>query len=860
MKTTIIAGFAFACCLCGAPLCAQITLVEEGGTIADDNVALWPGSYPFAIDSLAGFPIHDFSHLNDGIYGNNNSWIGNSGAPAFAGIGFDGKFTIRSIAFGRDNTGTYFDRCQGLYTLQVTTVSDPNEFTPDEDWVTVGTIQNGPFCPPRPSLRHRYNFPPVEATGIRLLVPETGLQPNGTCIDELEVYEDEGEVLTEPCAPPPEELTLLKTGGPGPISPAERADEVSTLEEGNVARAADAVPFSTPPYPLPIHETVGINDGLYGNDHSWLGNEPGPASGKVYGGVYFTGGLKAIEEIALGRDNLGRYVDRAQGPYIIEYTQDEFDPSDDASTDGANWVVIGQASAHLTDGQPNIRHVYGFSQVQARAVRVITLLGNCFDEIEVGLKLSQIDRGAPPEIPDLILAEEGGTLDEDNLAQGPSAYSFAIDSLAGFPIHDVSHLNDGLYGNDYSWIGNTGAPGFAGINLGGRFTIRSIAFGRDNTGTYADRAAGRYVLQVTTAADPNELTPESAWITVGKATNDAFCPPRPAIRHRYNFDPVEATGIRLLVPETGLQPNGTCIDELEVYEDAGDVTAPPCGRPEPLELLAAGGPVTTPALEDDVPSFQEGNEARSPQAVPFGTPPFPDPAHTIEHLNDGLYGNAYSWLGNELGPASGKVYAGIYFADGLHEVSGIALGRDNTGVFIDRAVGAYLVQYTQDNMDPADDWSIDSALWITLGTAEAHLTDGFDALRHAYRFPAVEARAVRVLTQLGAAIDEIELAGGGGPGPVVFHRGDPNSDGSVNITDGIYVLNFLFLGGPEPTCLESADVNDDGSINITDGIYILNFLFLGGPEPAAPGPPDSPCGPDPPGSPRDLGCAVYTNC
>jgi hypothetical protein len=97
---------------------------------------------------------------------------------------------------------------------------------------------------------------------------------------------------------------------------------------------------------------------------------------------------------------------------------------------------------------------------------------------------------------------------------------------------------------------------------------------------------------------------------------------------------------------------------------------------------------------------------------------------------------------------------------------------------------------------------------------------------------------------------------------VVFYRADPNNDGAANITDGIYVLNYLFLGGPAPTCKESADPNDDGVVNITDGIYILNYLFLGGPVPVAPGPPGkgSPCGPDPVGSKGDLGCESYTRC
>ena len=113
------------------------------------------------------------------------------------------------------------------------------------------------------------------------------------------------------------------------------------------------------------------------------------------------------------------------------------------------------------------------------------------------------------------------------------------------------------------------------------------------------------------------------------------------------------------------------------------------------------------------------------------------------------------------------------------------------------------------------------------------------------------------------AIDDVKVtANAPGGGRPRFHRGDPNDDGQLNITDGIFVLNFLFLGGPEPTCAESADANNDGGVNITDGIFLLNFLFLGGPAPAAPGPPEEACGEDPDaaGSPGDLGCASYTKC
>ena len=76
--------------------------------------------------------------------------------------------------------------------------------------------------------------------------------------------------------------------------------------------------------------------------------------------------------------------------------------------------------------------------------------------------------------------------------------------------------------------------------------------------------------------------------------------------------------------------------------------------------------------------------------------------------------------------------------------------------------------------------------------------------------------------------------GGDPPDGNQFRRGDADGSGQINITDGIFILNFLFLGGPDPACADAADADDSAAINITDGIFVLNFLFLGGPDPAAP--------------------------
>jgi mono/diheme cytochrome c family protein len=61
----------------------------------------------------------------------------------------------------------------------------------------------------------------------------------------------------------------------------------------------------------------------------------------------------------------------------------------------------------------------------------------------------------------------------------------------------------------------------------------------------------------------------------------------------------------------------------------------------------------------------------------------------------------------------------------------------------------------------------------------------------------------------------------------VFTRGDADLNGIVQITDAIFVLNFLFIGGRDPACKPIADGNGDKIVNISDGIFLLGALFLG---------------------------------
>jgi hypothetical protein len=62
--------------------------------------------------------------------------------------------------------------------------------------------------------------------------------------------------------------------------------------------------------------------------------------------------------------------------------------------------------------------------------------------------------------------------------------------------------------------------------------------------------------------------------------------------------------------------------------------------------------------------------------------------------------------------------------------------------------------------------------------------------------------------------------------------GDVNNDGAINVSDVVYLINYLFISGPEPVPLWIiGDVNCDAHVNVSDVVYLINYLFINGPEP-----------------------------
>jgi hypothetical protein len=61
-----------------------------------------------------------------------------------------------------------------------------------------------------------------------------------------------------------------------------------------------------------------------------------------------------------------------------------------------------------------------------------------------------------------------------------------------------------------------------------------------------------------------------------------------------------------------------------------------------------------------------------------------------------------------------------------------------------------------------------------------------------------------------------------------YKCGDANRDGLVNISDAVFLRNYIFVGGAAPNPYEAGDVSCDGAVNVSDVVWILNFIFLSG--------------------------------
>jgi len=56
---------------------------------------------------------------------------------------------------------------------------------------------------------------------------------------------------------------------------------------------------------------------------------------------------------------------------------------------------------------------------------------------------------------------------------------------------------------------------------------------------------------------------------------------------------------------------------------------------------------------------------------------------------------------------------------------------------------------------------------------------------------------------------------------------------TIDISDLVYLVDYMFSGGPEPPCADEADIDGVGGTDISDLVYLVDYMFTGGPTPVA---------------------------
>jgi hypothetical protein len=67
--------------------------------------------------------------------------------------------------------------------------------------------------------------------------------------------------------------------------------------------------------------------------------------------------------------------------------------------------------------------------------------------------------------------------------------------------------------------------------------------------------------------------------------------------------------------------------------------------------------------------------------------------------------------------------------------------------------------------------------------------------------------------------------------PETHIPGDANHDHTVDISDAVYLIAYIFSGGLAPVPTMAGDANGDCVVDISDAVYLIGYIFSGGPAP-----------------------------
>lgn len=229
-----------------------------------------------------------------------------------------------------------------------------------------------------------------------------------------------------------------------------------------------------------------------------------------------------------------------------------------------------------------------FPAVEAKFVRFVIEATNsaepCLDELEVFADGRNV-----------ALASEGGK---------PTASG----SLAGYPIHQLAHINDGQYSNRRSWVSDLPTTGWVQIELPEPFQIDRIEWARDREGQYTDRLATKYHIDASLDGQ--------TWQTVASSSDRLpLAAPRPAPASIYRFDELPAD--QALIGRTLLSSLEKVRTDLKHATMRTNAYAGNYQQPGPTHRLYRGEPMAkreqvapnAPAIFTDLQLAEDSPEA-----------------------------------------------------------------------------------------------------------------------------------------------------------------------------------------------------------------------------------------------------------
>ena len=64
--------------------------------------------------------------------------------------------------------------------------------------------------------------------------------------------------------------------------------------------------------------------------------------------------------------------------------------------------------------------------------------------------------------------------------------------------------------------------------------------------------------------------------------------------------------------------------------------------------------------------------------------------------------------------------------------------------------------------------------------------------------------------------------------------GDCDNSGGVDVSDLVYLTDYMWTVGPPPPCYAEGNCDGSGQIDISDLVMLVDYMYTGGPEPICP--------------------------